>query len=951
MEYTFSNYTRVYNNNNNHRSTLEDARRGRYRRGKVDIPFDSILRINLLADGDASSILLMEVKKPPVLSQGDQFWDNDRRKRAGCAWAKGMDDLHLADAANKFRFHVASIGNAPAKVEKELQPLLSNRNRVNLSPEFDLSQIPPISEQYFPGLPRESLEQSAKKRRMQQQQNNALLNPLRPFVTSMPQETDMHHENGSNLIPRGSLRDAANSYLNLGPVPPTPLSQRGLMGHDPLDGSQPHSHLSPQHHSQHHHPSSHHGIGHPGRDGMSPSNTPGMGPGNSSTPGMYMRFIRNFASPERPTDRYNESGGSNHGLDDMDKFSHYRKHRSPHHSEHDHPHMIPDKDPGSSFFDTAEDYMHPDDHHHHMMVHRQSEIEYPRDFSSHRNSLQSQSQHHNMHSPPPPPPPLSSHQPGMGSSNYLDMNNENAQGSGNATVDDADVLLSMEGLTPNDAMQALEYLSVVELKNQLRLRSLPKSGRKFELIRRLLDFEFQLPMQPGRMRETAMHPNDHPMLASQTGMGRPDPASSYMGMSPPSAVARGAMHENTHSSEGIPSHVDSTSGAPRSQSRGGAGLGDTSLRGYPMDDMFAPGIVHGNASDAAGGGTGLDSRDIALRERDPLSKPSPSRNLTRMEATVTTMPRMEAAPSTGRHTQTFTFSMPPSLYAVQQQQQPGAAGVVGVAPSGHQNQSSPGLDVQPAKRVKSSESDDGTGASGNLGIGTNNEEMGALNSLHRGSSSSSSASAHRNNVATSPIGSGGPQTLDKNMTDNGNTVDSPGNGIDNKQPDEEVTLTLRPQLRRVEMHGFQNLSHMPDVVESFTEYFDVLHRSTDWVNEAICEHCVLLVNKVKLVFRLHAHNHLFDYPGNSGERCFVCDQHAEVYDLSERNSFFKWLSETFQFKPRLAALSSHTWDSKVESNEENRMRLCPNGHVTFMFVEKRDPQGLSPDSETNCKTQ
>ncbi|GBG30087.1 Hypothetical Protein FCC1311_063072 [Hondaea fermentalgiana] len=960
-------------------------------------------------------------------------------KRAGCAWEKGMSDTSLAEAVSRFRFYVASIGNAPIKVEKELKSLLNSKNRVDLSPEFDLNQIPPLDEQYFPSVPREIIEQTAKKRRTEADH----------FASHGPPEADFYHDDmsGSTLSRRGlhGLRDGANgtSYLTLGPIPPTPISSsqyRSSSSSAPLDalspdaagnagiagaspgGSAPHTHYRHRHspseidehhlqqqHHQHHHMrnlgSTHYRHHHPqdhaqdylyphdldnaqnrDRDRHRLATSPGTSqldnrdPGDPHSNSAYQRFVRDMAAQDRA---HNLASGDAHSRDylaDVGKYAQYRKPRSQSPGEQHNasagsahlradanypPHPLDVEDKDASLYDAGAGYLAPGEFHtssFHASRPRRGDADYVHGFGNGApgeamsptharlglHGSRSTTQASSMS-------PSSAHggveatardhsRAGIPSSSYHDMNNENAQGGGNVSVNEKDVLLSMEGLTPSAAMQALEYLSVVELKNQLRLRQLRKSGRKLELIRRLLDFEFQLPLQAHgvpRMRETAMPPDQHPMLASMSSSnggshGGPPGSSSYMHRIPtldmdapigsdegmainPAATAshsaslgrvparstRPEMLTSPRSREGAglsggmaPAHSPSaastsSSSSSRNFSRSApyrpvdptssrmfaspnnAGRGDPSLREIKRGGADDPSATAGSAGQGAAMGT-MSAQPSPRRTREPLTKLSPRAGdgSGRMPVASSHARAIQRAdPRVGTPARSFRFRMPISIYApvasISRQNSPSkpnispqrapragnsndpnasdAAGPASVQEKATATAAPPSASAAATAAPSAATSSTSATSSSSTTSSSSNPATGGASApqhLERGPSSASSSSSTHAKVGTSASPTHAEAAADHDAQQ--------GDGNESVGDSEEVTLTLRPQVRLVEMPGFQRVTgSLEDVSSTFADFFEVLHCPSEWMEGSTREHCVLLVNKQPFLFVAH----------------------------------------------------------------------------------------------------
>jgi len=590
-------------------SSLEDPRLGQYRRGKVEIPFNTILRINLEKRMQNTTILILELSKPPILHEGDQYWNIERKRRAGCKWVKSMtDDPDLAEAANKYRFHLAYIGNSLEKIQRELGPFLVDYGKVSQDPTFLPENLPPIERQKFQET------STTKRRKLEQGRDELQVHPLQTQPSSLRQ---VHGLPTAQWTPTPTALYSPHGFL------PGSVGQYALSGNEQHEKSK-------------------------------------------------KRPLTTISSAD------NILGLSEHEL--------YGETDSTHNTTH---------------------------------------------------------QNNNIND-----------------NNQDDRNNsENFRQGANVSLgrEQGDFIISLEGMKASEAKAALEFLSVVELKRQLRLRSLPKSGRKSELVARLLDFEFQFPTSRG------------------FELARNVPLSLQ---------------------EEIPPH-----------------------------DFLIVG----------------DSITPQPPERVQFNDP----DLLRMD---------------------FSFAMPVPRY------------------------------------VERSESNQ----------------------------------------------------LDKQ----GNKDQGEEEAQENeKETGDEVTLTVRAHVARPIIENYENITFSAPAA---SRHFEVFHRSSAWINDATRNHSLLLVNKVELNFYLRNHKHLFDYPQGEGSRCDICNRSVESFDLSERNQFHNWLCNELNFNPRHCIESKISWTGRLDRDSPGAFRVCPNGHVTYTFVERvenppeqddqeQQQQHSTEDNRENCK--
>uniref|UniRef100_A0A7S2RM77 SAP domain-containing protein n=1 Tax=Mucochytrium quahogii TaxID=96639 RepID=A0A7S2RM77_9STRA len=108
-------------------SSLVDIGSGRHRRGKLLVPFISIKQMKVLETSGGTTTIILELKSPPKLHYGDQFYDKSKGRRGPCSWMPGTEEPALQQAVKVCRFHVLTIGHGNPRVRRELFALDSCR--------------------------------------------------------------------------------------------------------------------------------------------------------------------------------------------------------------------------------------------------------------------------------------------------------------------------------------------------------------------------------------------------------------------------------------------------------------------------------------------------------------------------------------------------------------------------------------------------------------------------------------------------------------------------------------------------------------------------------------------------------------------------------------------------------------------------------------------------------
>lgn len=71
--------------------------------------------------------------------------------------------------------------------------------------------------------------------------------------------------------------------------------------------------------------------------------------------------------------------------------------------------------------------------------------------------------------------------------------------------------------------------------------------------------------------------------------------------------------------------------------------------------------------------------------------------------------------------------------------------------------------------------------------------------------------------------------------------------------------------------------------------------------------------------------------------------------MSLVNPFHAWLTHKLRFNPRACATASLAWDGTLDRECNERMRVCANGHITLLYLEKKD--NIPPEEEREgCKS-
>jgi len=153
-----------------------NPREGHFKRGKVEVMFDQIKNVNMIDLQDAGTEVILELKDAPKVYQGDQYYDVTKKKRGGCSWAQGNKDIDLLEAVAKFRFHVVKIINPFKKVQKEMICLFHEATRPQVAPTLIRSSLPPLAEQLFPSL---LSQEQVFRENLPLRQNKAGIPPLR----------------------------------------------------------------------------------------------------------------------------------------------------------------------------------------------------------------------------------------------------------------------------------------------------------------------------------------------------------------------------------------------------------------------------------------------------------------------------------------------------------------------------------------------------------------------------------------------------------------------------------------------------------------------------------------------------------------------------------------------------------------------------------------------------
>lgn len=143
-------------------------------------------------------------------------------------------------------------------------------------------------------------------------------------------------------------------------------------------------------------------------------------------------------------------------------------------------------------------------------------------------------------------------------------------------------------------------------------------------------------------------------------------------------------------------------------------------------------------------------------------------------------------------------------------------------------------------------------------------------------------------------------------------------------------------------------------------HFRVSVASSPWISDALREHCVLLLAKHPIELRIPCAGETLFQSDNTQQEptqngslvrpvCFACSQPAETFELSLVNPFHAWLTHKLRFNPRACATASLAWDGTLDRECNERMRVCANGHITLLYLEKKD--NIPPEEEREgCKS-
>ncbi|CAK9016897.1 Hypothetical protein SCF082_LOCUS13399 [Durusdinium trenchii] len=1052
-------------------SNLIDSRQGHYCRGKVEIPFDTIVQINLVKYTDVTSQLLLELKRAPVVSQGDQFWDSEKRKRGGCAWTKGSTDRLLLEAAAKFRFHSALIGNARAKVLRELTPLFNERSfNVSLDENFVLEVFPPLEDQLFDYVAAMSRQRQT-------------MGPRTPRGTS-------GHSGSSSSSTTPLSSGHAPSASGSGRKRNRHVVQTGAdKGYDGTGGKQQRVHMGTA--GAHGSSESDEGVGNrdaarflvreqsggrtelargidngnnvsnrdsPTASMLSPTQFGGDFGGRASP--LQMPFLKEIGSPVQfdlvqhhmqqqqqhhhhlaapavgPDGGHVPEQRHMHDHDGRGQPSVGQKKRLQGDFDGDHAsgdgnpaHHQSENDPDagnqerggrqpSALPATMHDVFSPFDarvmsqsssrfaggqqreaHPHDDGIVRGPSAGRHRGRGPHaagysENSFGQQhigdmgllgarvpaGQHADQFRLSPHDLHQQMHRGGQHPQQHvpphLRVHGRRDGDLGVAGGDSTEQGVSLIGLTHNDAQRKLENMSVLRLRTQLKLRNLRKSGRKSDLVARLLEHEcsmgnVQRPpttmmdlggmLQQGRIPYSpiignfavAGHIGRHSTAAAVPARGAslfPGATGSGVGTSssnfgtagsagpreddlaagyPPSALAPPRLPRPHAASDDVASESLLTFKMPRSifapatpdssPSKSSTGEAQDAFKSAPRGaGSSGTPAQAGKANDSAEHGSAtLDTQE---------TKPSVEDSGGEIEVTEGGKEEVDAAAAAASH--------PSREDALNSQVSAGRS---------EESNTTPG--DPKAKRAKTS--DDGVKDEVKREAetaSTSKEGEVVARDAEQGIVASSSKSSEEE-VSPLAMTSSSQSVMASSSSSSSSSAAVAQLGAGN-----DVRLFQVKPRNRDTFDGFQMVpSDQP--LPSFSRFFDVLQAAGPWVEETTREHCILMLNKMEVVFALKAHKHLFNYAGSpsGGARCFVCTCFAEAFELDAANPFFVWLANQLKFNPRAYVVRKLSWDTRLDPATKETLRVCENGHITLMFSEKRDIAMHDEDRE-NCRS-